>query len=701
MSDPGTFDLAAWTAALARGPEAARAATVGDAIGAGDLVRALVALSEERAEGWLVANRALLGASSADRIAKRWREAIARATKDAERAERLDRAVALATSPVLVGEALGRDDLPRLELPTNWTIDGGGRLLERTAKDDGEIVESVVSHRAIVTTGVLEDDETGDRAVMLEWPGERPGDAWGCAVVPAAQTQDPRSFLPLRNRGAPVAGHSAKHLARFLDALEATNATTIPRAHHASRLGWQGEGGARGFLWGRTLLAREGDLDGDAPPTAWGPDHVRLAIGAEDGRAQVADGCTAEGSLEGWREVASLALPYPRALLGIYASLASCFLGLIPAAPNAIVDWSGETSRGKTTTLVLAASVWGRPLLEGAGVMRTWDTTPAALEQVASLMTHLPLILDDTKRAPTAERGEGFVASMIYQIAAKQGRARARPDGMRRTSTWRTLLLSTGEAAATSFTQDAGARARVLAIRGSPFPEGSAGVVAEIRAGMLRHFGHAGPALIRRIVADPSRPARLRASFAEGCERWAAEIGDAGAVGGRLAEMLALLELGQEAAHVDLALPHPEIDPIREVALVAVREGAADADRPADALRAVYAWAVAHSAEFFGRHRSEIRNGEVIDLQPARGWAGVWRRAGWVDIAFEPEALRRILAHQGGFSYSDVVPRWNEREWLIRDGKNLCAKRGVGGDKVRMVCVKIEALRHVGALEVA
>jgi putative DNA primase/helicase len=677
--------LDGWTTAIKALATDARAERVGTALGSGELEGWLYDLGSDAAEGWLITNRRLIGARVADALGRRIAARAARDRADMERADRMDRVVVARS----LGETLGRDDLPALEIPAGWLIDGRA-LVQLVDRGEDGVAEVRVSHRAMIPTGKLLDEDTGARSLHLEWPGERTGDPWGSTIALSSDTQDPRSFLALRNLGAPVSGRNARDLAIWLDAFEAANADAIPVAHHSHRLGWQGPNGALGYLWGRVLLSADGDRSGDLPPSRWGRDYVRLAVPADDGRSQIADGCSSSGTLDGWREVIARVLPYPRALLSVYASLASCLLGLVPSAPNAIVDWSGETSRGKTTTLSLAASCWGRPEITGAGVMRTWDVSPAALESIAEMCSHMPLILDDTKRATTRDdRATSIVSSIIYQVAAGQGRGRGKPDGMRRTATWRTVLLSTGEAPATSWTQDAGARARVLAIRGSPFPDGSGAVVAEIAAGVRQHYGHAGPALVRWLLSRPDAGATMRQDYDRLCSEWAAKAGG-GAVGGRLAQILALLHLGADALHDVLGMPRPEVDPLLSVALPAVVAGSIEADRPTAALRAVFGWATSHASEFWGRH---IVDREGAARQPTRGWAGAWASEdAWSDLAFLPGCLARVLRHEGGFDANDILPRWLERGWLVPgDGAHVGPKRRIDGERPRCYILRRSA----------
>jgi putative DNA primase/helicase len=650
-----------------------RDATVADLLAQGPWA-ALAAEAPAGLEAWLARHKRHIGSDAAKSIRAAVRDARKEAARPALR-------VASPSEPAPgLPDALNRADLPDLAPPEGWECSARG-IWRLQVGPDGGVTPVRISHRPIVVTGVLRDLDTDARSLVVEWSHEVEG--WGRATLPASETQDPRTFIGLRDAGAPITARNARDLADWLDALEEGNAQSLPRAWHTHRLGWAGEAGKLGFLWGRRLLHQAGERNCDAPPAEWGTDHVRLAIPADDGRAQLADGCKAKGTLDGWRAAIRQILDQPRVLLGVYASLAAPFLCVIPDAPNAIVDWNGETSRGKTTTLRGAASVWGRPEHMGDGLMRTWDVSPAGLESLAEMANCIPLILDDTKRATTRGDGGAVVASLIYQIATGQGRGRGRPDGMRRTSTWRTLLLSTGEAPATSFTQDAGARARVLSITGSPLPDDSAGLVAQFTAGVLENYGHAGPTLVRWLIDNRHRWPGIRAHYAKRVEYWTAQAGGT-PVAARLAQTLALIEFGGWALHKVLGVPENDESPMG-IALAAARLSSDDADRPTSALLAVYSWAAQHSQEFWGRHQVD-REGNP--RQPGKGWAGRWAQSkAWAEIAFVPAVLDRTLAFHG-FNPNDVIPRWQERGWIDMDGTHRGKKREINGVDLRCVCIR-------------
>lgn len=96
----------------------------------------------------------------------------------------------------------------------------------------------------------------------------------------------------------------------------------------------------------------------------------------------------------------------------------------------------GDSSLGKSTVLLAAASVWGAPRF-----MQQWRTTDNALEATAAQHSDCLLILDEISQV------EGrIVGECSYMIANEQEKSRnTRTSNPRRKRTWKLLFLSSGE----------------------------------------------------------------------------------------------------------------------------------------------------------------------------------------------------------------------------------------------------------------
>ena len=99
----------------------------------------------------------------------------------------------------------------------------------------------------------------------------------------------------------------------------------------------------------------------------------------------------------------------------------------------------GASSCGKTTCAHVAGSVWGGGGADG--YLQRWRTTDNGLEDVLAAHNGSLLILDDSKQTSPE-----VISEAIYLIANGQGKIRgARQGGTRKVSTWRVMVLSTGE----------------------------------------------------------------------------------------------------------------------------------------------------------------------------------------------------------------------------------------------------------------
>ena len=138
------------------------------------------------------------------------------------------------------------------------------------------------------------------------------------------------------------------------------------------------------------------------------------------------------------------------------AAAASPFMRWLPAPfLPFVVQLTGPRSTGKTTILRGAASLYGDPEL----LVANWNTTTVGLERLCESSRHLPIFLDETGTAPKLE----LLGPLVMMFATGTGRTRGAPDGMRPTSTWRNVLLSTGEIAPIQGTVGGAAR-RVLQV---------------------------------------------------------------------------------------------------------------------------------------------------------------------------------------------------------------------------------------------
>jgi len=126
----------------------------------------------------------------------------------------------------------------------------------------------------------------------------------------------------------------------------------------------------------------------------------------------------------------------------------------------------------------------------------------------------------------------------------------------------------------------------------------------------------------------------------------------------RLSRIIAALHLAKLVCEA-VGLPQPQCDPL-QYACDCASQGGAEADLPADALRAVFSIAASRPTSFYGRHETTELD---VPKVPSQGWLGVWLKGQhWQHIDLRTDVVRRILKTEG-FD-KGILDRWLERGWL-------------------------------------
>ncbi|MFH5923820.1 DUF927 domain-containing protein [Roseomonas xinghualingensis] len=204
----------------------------------------------------------------------------------------------------------------------------------------------------------------------------------------------------------------------------------------------------------------------------------------------------ASGTLQEWQDqVARYASGNDRIVLAICTALATPLLDIVGGDSGGI-HITGDSQTGKSTTLYAAGSVWGKGA-RGAQV-RQWRATANGLEGAAAETSDTVLILDEMGQASGSD-----VADTIYMLANGSGKLRAgKEGGSRRSRTWRTMFLSTGEITLAAKMAEAGRKMMAgLEVRLVNLP-------ADAGAGMgvfQKLHGMAGPAELAKHIATAAK----------------------------------------------------------------------------------------------------------------------------------------------------------------------------------------------------
>ena len=308
-------------------------------------------------------------------------------------------------------------------------------------------------------------------------------------LVPAASLHGETGPLcqALAGEGLFIERDKQKELAKYLNGADVGRRVTV-----VDRTGWQAIAGRQVFVL---------------------PDET---IGSPGEETVVLDGASgapyeARGSLADWRAgVATLASGHAVPVLAISAALAGPLLYLAGAEGGGL-HLFGASSRGKTTMLQAAASVWGRG--GTPGFVRAWRATTNGLEGAAALASDTVLILDEMGVLEARD-----AAAAIYGLANGAGKQRASRDGsLSEPKSWRVIVISSGEVPLEAKLTEgkgkprAGQLVRILDIpadRGLGFGVfDNGGTFADagelsraIKSSAIANYGTAGPAFVRHLV---------------------------------------------------------------------------------------------------------------------------------------------------------------------------------------------------------
>lgn len=473
----------------------------------------------------------------------------------------------------------------------------------------------------VITTAYTDPD--GKQSVELAWTDR--GQVVRRIASRDAIVRGRELIKMLGADGLPVLDGDAREIERWLALFEKTNEETVPTGYVARYLGWQPDG---------TFVS--------------GPGYdVRVEVAYEEQKGAVASH-RAAGTLERWRAgVARLEQhQVPRVVLA--AALGAPLLRPLKI-PSFTVDISSRSTRGKTTCLQCGLSVWADPS-EDARALASWRTTLIGAEKHLNLVRGLVTALDETMTATSPE----IVNDLLYDLPKNEGKLRGGgwPSGLQ----WQTILLSTGERPALSYTTHQGAAARVLSLTTPPFGDGGGPVAVAIRDCILDNHGVAGPRFVQRLV-DQIQTREGLASLRTDHEELRTQLLGTTDMTGRRAPKVALVALAERLAHRWGILPYEPLPLEVWQGMFTDVQDEAD-NRPEMAMDVLRAYVAAHAAHLYQQGKS------ARDDQPHSGWLGITPAPGgpsWVAIA--PEKVRQILSG-ADYELDAVLQGWIEAGYL-------------------------------------
>lgn len=279
------------------------------------------------------------------------------------------------------------------------------------------------------------------------------------------------------------------------------------------------------------------------------PNEPLLYVGTEKTKLSEA------GTLDGWKEhIAGMAVGNPLLILSLCAGFCGPLMG-IAGQQTAGFHVKGESSKGKSTMLYAACSIYGKPL----DYRRTWNSTEVGAENMLAAHNDLLLALDELHQCKPQDADR-----VVYMLGQNQGRNRGKDNGgLRSLLTWTCCVFSTGEVGLADHLRkanieaQAGQQVRLIELRTERqhgafdelhgLADGKA-LADHLKAGWEQHHGTAGAEFIRTLAEADH--AQLREQFRQVMRAFAVEHVPAKSDGqvARVADYFALLAFAGELA---------------------------------------------------------------------------------------------------------------------------------------------------------
>lgn len=333
-----------------------------------------------------------------------------------------------------------------VSLVEHWTNFTGGdydrmKCGQWIATDDGVCLynpengrqDVVACRHPIMPVRRMKNLQTDEEQVTIAF--KRNG-IWMELTVPKTTISQASKICGLSAKSVLVTSENAKLLVRYLADVEADNEGDIPLVLSSSKMGW---------VHG-SFLPYDTDIVFDGG-TRFKQFHQSIC---------------SHGNRLKWYEHMKALRETKRFEIKFFlaASFASILVGAVGGLPF-MVDLWGESGGGKSVTLMVAASVWGRPVI--GAYMRDYGATDVGFEAAADFLNDLPLMLDDTSKRD--EKTKMRFEEIIYNLCSGKGKTRSNKElGINRESTWNCITMTNGEKPITSYVSQGGAINRVLEI---------------------------------------------------------------------------------------------------------------------------------------------------------------------------------------------------------------------------------------------
>ena len=359
------------------------------------------------------------------------------------------------------------------DTPINLKVPASFRFLPSgvykiKSTQEGNVIPELASGTPMIISCRTYNLDNGTEKVQLSFKSYN---RWVSRMCKRSEVFASRNIVGLADIGLNISSETAKYAVKYLQEFENINQDDIPLSYSVSKIGWREKSISEFIIPSRSEYSVDIDDDGE-----------------------ITEAFEMAGDYAEWISTAREVRKHPFARFVLSASFAAPLLKIFSNRNFMIFFW-GTSGGGKTASQIFSLSVWGRP----SKMMKSFYGTTNGIERAAEYSNDFPLVINE-KQVMSGSNKQENLESLVYMLEGGHGKQRASKSGIRKTATWRTIAMGSGEEPLSKDSSIQGVKTRLLEINAFPvLPDD----LAKRIYGMTEiNHGNAGPDFINRLLQE-------------------------------------------------------------------------------------------------------------------------------------------------------------------------------------------------------
>lgn len=458
-----------------------------------------------------------------------------------------------------------------------------------------------------------------------------------------------KELVNLMKYGMDVGNGKAKVVAAFLDKQEGS----APIHYFHNELGWGVAG--KGILYKHHEIIGEDECECSVY-------HGNLNI-------------QPNGTLGNWLDtIQNEVIGNPTLELALTMGFTAPIVGLITKQSQMdtlLFHLYGNSTTGKSTAACLAVSPFGKPSIQGDGLIRSWSATGNAMIKILDGNNGVPIVFDEASMSQMKN-----FTNFIYQVAEGKEKARMNKEcRLRKISTWCTTLISTGEHSLFEKTnENVGLRVRAFEFGNISWTK-NATSADKIKDQLYHNYGHAGVEFVKYVLEKGQEYVLNKwKTWTDYCTENLPTSQYLDRISRKFSIVLTTAELVNESS-LSLNL---DLDAIFDLLHEAEKQALEERDIADKALNYIKEMVIAHKTKFKVNRGSTPKN---------ECYGKINETASRTEVMILTEAFKKLL-HEGGFSNPTVVlDALKQKGYLKTEANKNAYRTNIDNKRYRTYCL--------------